>query len=89
VLFRSKGKVRLFYDLAFAINVEPSTIACLAKLFPFKLHGLILAHMANIPYRFNPYHRKVQRVYDTIKNVTVEEIRQKQLDQIKRLVNEK
>ena len=72
------GKVHLFYDLAFAINAELDVITYLAKVFPIKLHGLILSHMANVPYKFHPYHRKVKRVHDTIANLTTEEIRRTQ-----------
>ncbi len=73
-----RSKVHLFYDLAFQIRAESSTIAYLAKLFPFKLHGLILAHMAGVPYTFYPYHRKLQRVCDTVAGVSLEEIRRRQ-----------
>lgn len=71
-------KVHLFHDLAFAINMPTDTCKFLAKVFPFKLHGLILAHMAGTSYTFPFYHPKVQRVYDTIQGLTVEEIRKKQ-----------
>ena len=73
-----QSKVHLFYDLAFAINAELDVIAYLAKVFPIKLHGLILSHMADVPYKFHPYHRKVKRVHDTIANLTTEEIRRTQ-----------
>jgi hypothetical protein len=73
-----QGKVHLFYDLVFAINTEPNVIAYLAKVFPFKLHGLILSHMANTPYKFDSYHRKVKRVHDTIADLTTGEIRRLQ-----------
>jgi polysaccharide pyruvyl transferase WcaK-like protein len=73
-----ESKTHLFYDLAFAINGEPSIITFLARLFPFKLHGLILAHMASISYTFYPYPRKLQRVRDTITGLDPDEIREKQ-----------
>lgn len=71
-------KTHLFYDLAFALKMSPETCRFMAKLFPFKLHGLILAYMAGTSYTFPFYHPKVQRVYDTIQGLTVEEIREKQ-----------
>ena len=71
-------KVHLFYDLAFAIKMSTDTCKFLAKVFPFKLHGLILAHMAGTSYRFPFYHPKVQRVYETIQGLAVEEIRERQ-----------
>lgn len=73
-----KAKVHLFYDLAFAINMSTDTCRFLAKVFPFKLHGLILAYMAGTSYTFPFYHPKVQRVSDTIQGITVEEIRERQ-----------
>jgi len=81
-----QSKVHLFYDLAFAIDVEPNIIGYLAKVFPFKLHGLILSHMANIPYKFGSYNRKVKRVYDTIANLTTEEIRQYQKERFSEML---
>ena len=70
-----KPKVHLFHDLAFAVDLEQSTLSHLARLFPIKLHGLVLAHMAGVPYTFKPYHRKVQRVHETINGLTLEQIR--------------
>jgi hypothetical protein len=81
-----ENKVHLFYDLVFAINAEPNVIAYLAKVFPLKLHGLILSHMANVPYKFDPYHRKVKRVHDTIANLTTEEIRQQQKERFSEML---
>jgi polysaccharide pyruvyl transferase WcaK-like protein len=70
-----RSKVHLFYDLAFALNINEETCKFLAKVFPFKLHGLILARMAGVDYAGKFYHPKVGRVYDTIKNLTAQQIR--------------
>ena len=81
-------KVHLFYDLAFALNMSTESCRFLAKVFPFKLHGLILAHMAGTSYTFPFYHPKVQRVYDTIQGLTVEEIREKQRASFNEIMSE-
>ena len=72
------GKVELCYDLVFALNMDGNTCRFLARVFPFKLHGLVLSHMAGVPYTFPFYHSKVHRVRDTINDLTMAEIRQKQ-----------
>jgi polysaccharide pyruvyl transferase WcaK-like protein len=71
-------KVNLFHDLVFAINMTRDTCRFLARVFPFKLHGLILSHMAGIPYTFPFYHPKVQRVHDTIKELELDKIQETQ-----------
>lgn len=73
-----KPKVHLFYDLAFAINMSTDTCRFLAKVFPFKLHGLILAHIAGTKYAGQFYHPKVGRVYETIKGLKPQRIREEQ-----------
>jgi len=85
---RLADKVHLFFDLAFALNMSTDTRRFLAKVFPFKLHGLILTHMAGINYTFPFYHPKVQRVYDTIQGLTVEEIREKQRASFNEIMSE-
>jgi len=72
------GKTHLFYDLAFALRMSPESCRLLARVFPFKLHGLILSHMAGTSFSGKFYHSKVGRVYDTIQGVTVEEIHENQ-----------
>jgi len=47
-------------------------------VFPYRLHGLILSFITGTPYDFYPYHWKLQRVNDTIKDKKVEEIQNTQ-----------
>jgi len=71
-------KTHLFFDLAFAIEMSTDTCRFLAKVFPFKLHGLILAHMAGTKYAGQFYHPKVGRVYEIIKGLKPQQIREEQ-----------
>lgn len=48
------------------------------KVFSYRLHGLLLAFLVGAPFEFYPYHRKLQRVYDTVNGVDVEVIRERQ-----------
>lgn len=54
-------------------------------VFTYRLHGLILSFLTKTPYYFYPYHWKVQRVHDTIKNLTLEKIRETQKTIVKEL----
>ena len=38
------------------------------RVYAYRLHGLIFAHMLNVPYGFFNYHHKVGRVHYTIRN---------------------
>jgi len=53
-----------------------------------KAHGLILAHIAGTQYAGRFYHPKVGRVYDTIRGLTVEEIREKQKASVGEIIDE-
>ena len=81
-----KDKVGLFYDLVYAVNFNVRIAEYLAKVFPCRLHGLILAHISGVPYTFPFYHRKVKRVHDTIKGLTPEKIRQTQKDELAKIM---
>jgi polysaccharide pyruvyl transferase WcaK-like protein len=48
------------------------------KVFPYRLHGLILSFLAGAKYEFYPYHRKLQRVHDTLAGRTPIDIRVEQ-----------
>ena len=47
-------------------------------VFPYRLHGLILSFMIGKKYEFYPYHWKLSRVHETIKNLSPDEIRHAQ-----------
>lgn len=78
--------------LSLAAHVDESEVWChslnigkVASLFShaelvvaYRLHAMILAHMLDVPYVFYPYHWKLTRVYESIKNVTVDAVRVKQ-----------
>jgi len=60
-------------------------------VFPYRLHGLVLAFMAGVPYDFWPYHWKLQRVHDTVAGLNIKEIKNMQKEEMKKitdLVNE-
>ena len=44
------------------------------RVYAYRLHGLILAHMLGAPYDYVPYHRKLQRVQLTLQNLDYEKI---------------
>lgn len=47
-------------------------------VFPYRLHGLILSFILGKRYDFYTYHRKLQRVHDTIKDSSPKTIRRSQ-----------
>lgn len=53
-------------------------IAGANQVVAYRLHALILAFMFGAPYSFYPYHWKLQRVHDTISNISLCQIRIKQ-----------
>lgn len=57
-------------------------IANCDKVFSYRLHGMILAHILGKPFKYYPYHRKLDRVYETIKNVSPNKIKQTQQQHI-------
>lgn len=59
-----------------------------SKVFPYRLHGLIFSYIAGVPYEFYPYHWKLQRVYDTIKNLSFKEIQIKQKELFTEMLQE-
>jgi polysaccharide pyruvyl transferase WcaK-like protein len=59
----------------------PKVIEILSEssmVYPYRLHGLILSHIVGSKFEFYPYHWKLQRVYETIKNLSPKEIQLKQ-----------
>lgn len=57
-----------------------------AKVFTYRLHGLLLSFLVGVPYDFYPYHWKLQRVHDTIKHRTVEAIQAQQKSRFKEML---
>jgi exopolysaccharide biosynthesis predicted pyruvyltransferase EpsI len=64
-----------------------NTIANASHVITYRLHGMILSHILNTPYTFYPYHWKLNRVHETIKNKSPTEIRNEQQIKIKTIVN--
>lgn len=82
-----KDRVHLFHDLALAINTEPEVLEYLVKIYPFKLHGMILSYLLGqslSPVNF--YHRKVGRVYSTISGLSIDDVKAQQKFQFSALV---
>lgn len=48
------------------------------EVFTYRLHGLILAHMLGVSYKFYPYHMKLNRVHETLASVCPDVIRVQQ-----------
>lgn len=42
------------------------------KTYTFRLHGLLFSWMLQVPFKCFGYHRKIRRVYDTLKDFTLE-----------------
>lgn len=60
-------------------------------VFSYRLHGLILSFILGKRFEYCPYHWKLNRVYETIKDLTPNEIRykqQKQFELMLRTVNQ-
>lgn len=55
--------------------------------FPYRLHGLILSFLTGTKYEFYPYHRKLQRVHDTITGLDPKEIQRKQKASFNEITN--
>jgi exopolysaccharide biosynthesis predicted pyruvyltransferase EpsI len=51
-------------------------------VFPYRLHGMILAYILGTPYTYYPYHNKLSRVHNTIIEKTPRSIKQTQKDKI-------
>lgn len=58
-------------DVAKLIRQAQVTVA-------YRLHGLILSFMLGVPYAFYPYHHKLTRTHETLKDYTVDEVRVQQ-----------
>ncbi len=57
-----------------------------ACVFPYRLHGLILSFMLGAKYEFYPYHRKLNRMHETLTGCNPEAIRIKQRKRFNEIV---
>jgi polysaccharide pyruvyl transferase WcaK-like protein len=48
------------------------------KIFPYRLHGIILAYMLGKPYEYYPYHKKLTRNHETIRTLSPDRIKLEQ-----------
>lgn len=60
------------------LNTVVEMISRCSLVIPYRLHGLILSFMLNRKYEYYPYHWKLSRQQDTINNLNVDEIRERQ-----------
>jgi polysaccharide pyruvyl transferase WcaK-like protein len=75
---------QLAYDVRGSVILEPAQltlantfdlVSTCQKVFAYRLHGLILAFLAGVKYQYYPYHRKLQRVHETLLGLNPDVIR--------------
>lgn len=76
------------------VNPEQLTIQkvldCITNcdmVFPYRLHGLILSFILGKKYEYYPYHRKLNKVYETIKELSPTEIKFRQKKAFKKMLH--
>jgi polysaccharide pyruvyl transferase WcaK-like protein len=75
--FCAKNSVVLERDAVTLRRVLELFSVC-RMVFPYRLHGLVLAYLVGASYEFYPYHWKLQRMHDTLAGCRPEEIREQQ-----------
>ena len=76
--------------IAYPSNLEKviKLIVEAKKIYPYRLHGMILSHILGAPYEYYPYHHKLKRVHETIKELNPKTIMQTQQEIFRRtLIN--
>ena len=63
-------------------------ISSCSMVFPYRLHGMILAFMLGKKHEFYPYHWKLDRVFDTIKCQSINNIKLRQQIEFKNMLLE-
>jgi len=79
---------RIISPECLTLRFVTNLIANCDMIFSYRLHGLILAFMFDKKYEFYPYHWKLDRVSDTIKGRSIDNIKFEQQTEFKNMLLE-